>query len=86
MLREDGVELDKVGATADVYLFCINAFTVPAIELVGIAPVEDLFVTGQDSESHAGASYAGSRTASKAIRTRLDRQPAAWKGLGAELT
>jgi hypothetical protein len=86
LVREDGVELDKVGAATDVYLFCINAFTIPAIELVGIAPVEDFFVTGQYSVSHVVGSYAGRKTASKAIRTRLDIELAAWKGRGVLLT
>jgi hypothetical protein len=38
------MELDKVRATADVYLFGINAFAIPAVKLVDVASVEDFFV------------------------------------------
>lgn len=76
LLREDGVKLDKVGATANVYLFCINTFTVPAVELVRIATVEDFFITRKDSQSHAGG---GLKQSKKALEIKL----AAWERIGA---
>lgn len=79
LLGEDGMELDKVGATADVDLFCIDSFPVPAIELVGIAAVEEFLITGQNSESHVGREWERRKRASRSIRTRLEIAAAAWE-------
>jgi hypothetical protein len=76
------MELDKVRATTDVYLFRINAFTIPAIELVGVASVEDFFIARQDPESHTVEGLEGSKTAERRVRIRLYRVPAAWNEAG----
>ena len=65
------MELDKVRATADVYLFRINAFAIPAVKFVGVASVEDFFVAREDSGGHAGG-LKGSRKASRSVHVQTD--------------
>src|SRR5256885_6518685 len=82
LLGEDSVELHEIRATADVYLLRINAFTIPAIELIRISSMEHFSIAGQDAKSHVAAAPKESEEDSSSTRTQCHTEPAILKETG----